>query len=130
MIGNSLALDTNIAVQVLKDARDVLEWLSGFAELFLPVIVIGELRYGAMNSARSAANLARVDALASRCRQLLVDASTADVYAQVRLALKRRGSPIPENDVRIAAQCVQHALPLATLDRHFAAVDGLAVIQP
>ena len=50
---------------------------------------------------------------------------TATVYARLRLGLKEKGKPIPENDLRIAALCVEHHVPLVTLDRHFDAVDGL-----
>lgn len=130
MTGNSVALDTNIAVRVLNDVQATIQWLSGFTEILLPVIVVGELRYGAVNSTRATANLSRVDALSSRCRQLIVDSETADYYCKVRRGLKRKGSPIPENDVWIASQCVQHSLPLATEDKHFSAVDGLTVLRP
>ncbi|MEE9295495.1 MAG: PIN domain-containing protein [Phycisphaerae bacterium] len=57
------------------------------------------------------------------------DVTTADVYAGVRLRLKHAGKPIPENDVWIAALCVQHGVPPATSDEHFAHVDALEVVK-
>jgi predicted nucleic acid-binding protein len=54
-------------------------------------------------------------------------ASTTEVYARVRLALKKKGRPIPENDMWIAALCVEHALPFATYDEHFDEVEGLTL---
>lgn len=96
----------------------------------MPVIVAGELRYGAMNSGRPEANLAVVNGLIRHCSVLDVDATTSALYASVRLELKRRGRPIPENDVWIAALCCQHQLPLATRDAHFQHIEGLKVIQP
>lgn len=54
-------------------------------------------------------------------------ATTASVYAQIRMQLKQKGKPIPENDLWIAALCVEHGIPLATEDTHFSEVDGLIV---
>ena len=88
--------------------------------------MIGELRYGALNSRRASDNLADVERLVSRCRVLDVTASTAAMYAELRHGLKPRGKPIPENDLWIAALCVEHRVPLATLDVHFDVVEGLA----
>jgi tRNA(fMet)-specific endonuclease VapC len=127
--GNPIALDTNRAIAILNGTPNAAAWISKFPELCLPVPVIGELRFGAANSGRAAANLEAVDRLVQRCRVLPADASTAVVYADLRLRLKRAGAPIPENDVWISAICVQHALALATEDTHFDKVEGLTVMH-
>ena len=124
MSGNSVAVDTSAAIDVLAGQTGILLSHSP-EEILLPVPVIGELRYGALNSKRSAENLAEVERLISRCRVVDITASTAAVYARLRLTLKQAGKPIPENDLWIAALCVEHRVPLATLDRHFDAVEGL-----
>ena len=124
MSGDSLALDTSVAIAVLAGQAGTL--LSQPPnEFLLPVPVIGELRYGALNSRRSVKNLAEAERLVGRCRVLDITAMTATVYARLRLGLKEKGKPIPENDLRIAALCAEHHVPLVTLDRHFDAVDGL-----
>jgi tRNA(fMet)-specific endonuclease VapC len=128
MDGNSIALDTNQAIAVLNGAGAVEQRLGGCVTVFIPAIVLGELRFGALNSARSEENLKRVEMLASRCQMLAITDVTAARYADIRLALKRSGLPIPENDIWIAASCVEHALPLATSDTHFGYVDGLTVV--
>ena len=123
MSGNNVALDTSVAIAVLAgQASTLLSQAEGF---LLPVPVIGELRYGALNSRRSAENLAEVERLVGRCRVLDMTAATAAVYARLRLGLKEKGKPIPENDLWIAALCLEHHVPLVTLDGHFDAVDGL-----
>jgi tRNA(fMet)-specific endonuclease VapC len=94
-------------------------------EFLLPAPVVGELQYGALNSRRRAENLAEVERLVGRCRVLDITAMTAAVYARLRLGLKEKGKPIPENDRWIAALCVEYEVPLVTLDVHFDAVDGL-----
>ena len=124
MSGNSVALDTSVAIALL--AGEVSSFLAPpLTEILLPAPVIGELRYGALNSRRVADNLASVERLVSRCRVLDITALTAVTYARLRLTLKQAGKPIPENDLWIAALCVEHRVPLATLDRHFDAVEGL-----
>lgn len=51
----------------------------------------------------------------------------AGFYSDIRLQLKRDGKPIPENDLWIAAVCMEHNLPLATADGHFDFVEGLRI---
>jgi len=127
--GDSVALDANQAIAVLNDADDAGTWISQFANVFLPVPVVGELRFGALNSRRSDENLRRIELLISRCTVLDVNLSTTESYARVRLQLKRSGTPIPQNDVWIAAVCIQCGLPLATVDNHFDYIEGLTAIK-
>jgi predicted nucleic acid-binding protein len=56
-------------------------------------------------------------------------AATADLYALVYAALRRKGQPIPSNDLWIAASCLEHGAALLTLDAHFQAIDGLRAGQ-
>jgi tRNA(fMet)-specific endonuclease VapC len=127
--GSDLALDTNQAVAVLNSTDGDPEWLAGVETLYLPVTVVGELRFGALKSGRVAANLRRVDDLVTRCHVLQTSLATAEVYARVRHTLKVKGRPIPENDIWIAAHAIEHGLPLATADAHFLEIDGLTVIR-
>jgi len=125
--GSKVALDTNVAIAVLNNAKGAGDWVRGFGQIYLPVPVIGELLFGALNSQRPQENLTHVQQLIDRCAVLEVKVATASVYAQARLQLKRKGKPIPENDLWIAALCVKHSIPLATEDIHFSEVDGLIV---
>jgi tRNA(fMet)-specific endonuclease VapC len=128
--GSRIALDTNQAIAVLNDAGDTGQWVQTFAEVYLPVPVVGELRFGALKSQRVAENLKRVEQLIARCKVLNVTIATAEIYARIRLQLRQKGKPIPENDLWIAAICIEHKLPLATTDtQHFLEVDDLQVIQ-
>lgn len=129
MNGSKVALDTNQAIAVLNDTGDAGKWVQTFSEVDLPVPVVGELRFGALNSQRVTENLRQVEQLVARCKALDVKVSTAEIYARIRLQLKQQGKPIPENDVWIAAICIEHDLPLATSDEHFLEVDGLKVIK-
>jgi tRNA(fMet)-specific endonuclease VapC len=128
--GEAIALDTTAAIGFLAGETGWVALVRAAGRAFLPVVVVGELRFGALNSTRRDANIAAIEALITHCVVLPADDHTAAEYAQVRLGLKTRGRPIPENDVWIAALCCQHRVPLATRDAHFQHVEGLRVIQP
>src|SRR5437016_4302935 len=89
--------------------------------VFLPFIVIGELRAGFLRGSRARENdRALIRFLSSpRVQPLFADEQTTRHYAAVHLQLKRQGTPIPTNDMWIAALVLQHALPLFARDRHF-----------
>jgi len=129
MTGNSIALDTNQAIAWLNGKPGMEAWISAYTTICLPVVVIGELRFGAMKSQRSSGNVAKVESLVACCTVLEVKASTAVVYADIRLRLLKKGRPIPENDLWIAAICLDFGLPLATEDAHFCEVESLHVVS-
>jgi tRNA(fMet)-specific endonuclease VapC len=122
--GSSVALDTSAAIAVLSGQASTLLSRS-FERFFLPAPVVGELRYGALSSRRVAENLASVERLVARCHVLDITAATAVVYADLRLSLREKGKPIPENDLWIAALCVEHQVPLVAIDGHFDAIREL-----
>ena len=96
-------LDTNTVSAILKNESDVVRRLTLASTIALPVIVIGELFYGAYHSDRVAENLAIFDAIASNNLVLSCDVATARIYGSIKNALRLKGQPIPENDMWIAA---------------------------
>ena len=130
MNGSSAALDTNVAIAINNNQAAAVNWVRGVNHIYLPVPVLAELIFGALNSRDVSANRGRVADLASRCALLGIDPQTAEAYATLRMALRKLGKPIPDNDLWIAALCVQHAVPLCTLDMHFADVPGLITVSP
>ncbi len=126
MNGKSL-IDTNVVISLFAGEPTVTEKLQKMSAVFLCVPVLGELRYGAEASARAASNLARLDEFARRLTVLPCDTTTAKSYAEVKFELRKKGRPIPENDVWIAAIARQHELVLLTRDGHFQEIDRLEV---
>jgi tRNA(fMet)-specific endonuclease VapC len=120
-------LDTNIVIALLASDRKVAAGLENAGAVFLSSISLGELYYGARKSARPDDNTQRLNQLASSMVILGCDTETARRYGSVKDNLRRRGRPIPENDVWIAAIALQHGLTLSTRDAHFDAVAGLAI---
>ena len=127
---SGIALDTNAYVAFKRGHEPVLEILRLADDIVVPVIVLGELLAGFAHGAKEAENRAELAKFLepSRVRTVAVDDDTARWYAQVYAQLRRAGSPIPANDLWIAAQALQHGLPVLTFDRHFEAVEGLMVI--
>ncbi|MDX2149612.1 MAG: PIN domain-containing protein [Bryobacteraceae bacterium] len=95
------------------------------AEVFLPVIAVGELLFGAARSGRPAENVSKVERFAADRSILLCDLSVARVYGRMKQRLREKGRPIPENDLWIAATAACHDLILVTRDEHFRDVEGL-----
>jgi tRNA(fMet)-specific endonuclease VapC len=118
-------LDTNAAVALLNGEPQAAARVAGATEVFLPTVVLGELYFGAMKSGRPEANAARVSEFATTTILLGVDAETARRYGVLRVELRKKGRPIPENDLWIAAIALRHGLVLATRDSHFDHVDNL-----
>lgn len=125
MTSDAHLLDTNAAIAFLKGDPAVLKFAQ--TNLIVPSIVIGELYLGAEKSARVTENLQRVDEFASQRVILGCDVETARWYGRVAYQVRRKGRPIPQNDIWIAAIALQHNLTLLTRDAHFNEVDGLAI---
>ena len=123
-----VALDTN-ALSAFADGSDTLgEALMPFRSLALPVTVLGEYRYGLLGSKKKGRLEEWLDELLLDIRVLETSARTSVVYARVRHQLRAAGTPVPENDVWIAASAIEHRLPIMSRDRHFKAVKGLEVL--
>jgi tRNA(fMet)-specific endonuclease VapC len=120
-------LDTNIVIALFNDERDVVRRLVDGPTVFLPAAAIGELYHGAFKSAKANENLARIREFVSVNTVLDVNAETAYEYGSIKDQLRRKGHPIPTNDLWIAATARQYRLTVATRDEHFSSIDGLNV---
>ncbi len=126
MAGNRVLLDTNIIAAILNQEAEIGTRLEGVIA-YVPSVVLGELYYGAKRSARVAENIQRIETLIAGYEVLVCDGTTAERYGDIKLRLRLKGRPIPENDIWIAAVAAQHDLKLVTRDKHFDEIDGLAV---
>lgn len=122
-------LDTNIVIALFAGDPNVQAYVHSAEEIFLSSVVLGELYYGAANSSRPEPNTRAIERLAQSCTTLPIDTRTAIEYAQIRLNLKKRGRPIPENDIWLAACALQHGVALVSRDRHFESVDSIEVVE-
>jgi tRNA(fMet)-specific endonuclease VapC len=129
MSGSRFLLDTNIVIALWANDATVTSQLAAVQEVFVPIIVLGELYYGAQKSAWSTKNIARIDEFAARSSILLCDIATTQQYGEIKNLLRTKGRPIPENDLWIAALALQYSLTLATRDDHFSYINGLTIVK-
>lgn len=123
-----VAVDSNAVVAYREGIPTVCRLVDDAKVLFMPITVLGELLYGAMNSKRRAENEEAVHAFCSQCMPIYSDEAVARRYAATRLKLKRQGWPIPENDIWIAAACLEVDATLVSDDDHFSGIDGLDIV--
>jgi tRNA(fMet)-specific endonuclease VapC len=128
MIGKYL-LDTNIVIALFANDVSILRQLTADAQIFIPSIVLGELYYGANKSAHSKANITHIDNFALKSAVLACDTDTARLYGRIKDHLRAKGTPIPKNDIWIAALAKQHQLTLASRDQHFRAIREIKLEQ-
>lgn len=120
-----MILDTNALSAIADDQTAAVRVFTTAASIELPVVVLGEYRYGIAHSRRRHEYERWIEELIAATRVLPVDKGAAAHYALIRSELKKAGRPIPSNDLWIAALCRQHRLPLLSQDRHFDAVRDL-----
>ena len=119
-----MILDTNALSAAADNDPALIAHLARADQVAIPVIVLGEYRYGIAQSRNRADYTNWLEGLLHDCLVLDVSEPTTHHYAEITLELKRKGKPIPSNDIWIAALCRQHALPLLSRDRHFDVVAG------
>jgi len=118
-------LDTNIVIGLFANTSEIAEKISHAVEIYVPCMVIGELCYGAEKSRRPEENLERIDDFSHSNIILKCDGNTARYYGATKDRLRKKGRPIPENDIWIAAIALQYDLILTTRDEHFREVENL-----
>ena len=125
----SVLLDTSIVVSVLRRVPGMRERLKSASELWLPLFALGELEYGVSHSSEPGKQRQALSLFLQGVDLLLPSEKTTRKYGRIKAELARAGTPIPENDVWIAAQAIEHGLPWATCDAHFNRVNALTVLD-
>ena len=128
-MNGKISLDTNIVIRLFKNDTLVTKKLNNFSTFYLPLPVIAELLFTAKNSTRQEENLKIFNKFIDTCNILNITRETANYYSSIRLRLKQKGRPIPENDLWISSICIEKKLPLITGDLHFENVEGLKIIR-
>jgi tRNA(fMet)-specific endonuclease VapC len=115
-------VDTN-ALSAFFDAEvGVVRRFEGADDIAVPVIVLGEYRFGLLGSRRRQVREEVLERFVRAARVLEVTDATSRHYAAIRHDLRVAGTPIPVNDTWIVALARQHALPVLSNDAHFDAV--------
>ena len=125
-------LDTNAYVALKRNHADVVDLVRDSTEIVFSIVMIGELLFGFRNGSRYEHNVKELDVFLSQSRVSLavVTRDTAERFGRIATALRKARTPIPSNDIWIAAHAFETNAELVTLDAHFDAVPGLAVVRP
>lgn len=124
-----LVLDTNAYCLCDTGNEEALQELESANSLFLPVIAYGELYYGFRHGQRFRENLKRLDKFIDEfsVNVIEVDTEVARRFGDIYAALRKKGTPIPTNDIWMSACCASVGGTLLTADRHFLQVDQITV---
>lgn len=128
---NKILIDTNIYSSFLRGNPDVISVVQHVNHIGITSISLGELLSGFRAGKREKENRQELGLFLDSPRVSLytVDEDTAEYYSFVLNHLKQQGTPIPTNDIWIAAAAFQHGLQLYTLDKHFSHVKGLLLYR-
>lgn len=124
-------LDTNAYTGLMRGDGLVVSKVQKAERILLSSVVAGELLYGFRNGTRYEENRAQLDTfLANRFVVFLpVTLVTAERFGLIASALKRKGTPIPSNDIWIAAHALETGADLLSFDDHFSHIEGLAFVH-
>lgn len=125
-------IDTNAYSALMRGDTAIADLLDSAEVVYISVIVAGELLAGFKGGSRERDNRAFLDEFIRKGGKTIVlpvGLDTSERFAQVKEALRKKGRPLPINDIWIAAQCLETGAILVSSDAHFMEVDGLLVWQ-
>ena len=117
-------LDTSAYSNFKKGDPQVVALIDGAEWLGLPSIALGEIWVGFLGGGRLEQNRAGLEEFLSSplVEELTIDHETGRIYAEMIVSLRQAGTPVPSNDVWIAAAAVQAGVPVVTYDGHFKSI--------
>ncbi len=122
-------IDTNAYSALKKADAEIVEIIQYADAIVMSPVVLGELYFGFDNGNRTKQNRQELQKFleSPRVTVLPILSETAHFFSQIVLSLSRKGTPIPSNDIWIAAQAMEHGCVVCTYDKHFRSIEGLAV---
>ena len=123
-----ILLDTSAYVGFKRKIEEVVDIIANAELILFSPIVLGELMFGFRNGNRFKENMVDLNNFLEHevVEFIQIGKITSDRYSRIALHLKRQGTPIPSNDIWIAAQAMEHGAEIITLDRHFENITSLA----
>ncbi|MCK4603265.1 MAG: type II toxin-antitoxin system VapC family toxin [Deltaproteobacteria bacterium] len=122
-----ILLDTSAYAMFKQNIADAVEIIVRAELILISPIVLGELMFGFRNGTRFKKNMGELNNFLEHeiVELLQIGEITSDRYSRIAAKLKSKGTPIPTNDIWIAAQAIEYGAELITSDRHFEKIDGL-----
>jgi tRNA(fMet)-specific endonuclease VapC len=127
-----IILDTNAYSAFMRGHPGVAEHIRRAERVFFSAVVVGELLFGFHYGKRYKQNLEELEAFLSNpyVEFVPVTMNTADRFGRIAAILRRKGTPLPTNDIWIAAHALETGADLISHDQHFRVVDGLIWVSP
>lgn len=124
---NKILLDTNAYVKLLEGNQIINSYLVESEIIFFPSVAIGELFSGFYGGTRLKENKKILENFISKpsVQVSVIGTETAEIYGEIKSELKKQGTPIPINDIWIAACAIENGAKLITYDKHFLNIQGL-----
>jgi len=129
-----ILLDTSAYVAFKLNHNEVIQAVISAEQIIFSPVVLGELMFGFRNGSKFKENMDDLNQfLMHEAVELAsIGKITSDRYSRIAYQLKERGTPIPTNDIWVAAQTMEHGAELITTDRHYEKITGLVytIYQP
>jgi predicted nucleic acid-binding protein len=122
-----ILIDTNVYASFKRNDPVAVEVLRSVEYIGINVIVLGEILCGFKGGKKESENIKEFNQFldSERVYILQIDEETSEIYAKIYWNLKKRGKPIPTNDMWVAASAMRNGLSLFTYDEHFNHIDGI-----
>lgn len=126
-----ILIDTNAYAAFKRDDTTAVNVIRTSAYIGINIVVLGELYSGFKGGSRETRNKKELIQFldSPRVDTILMDEETAEFYAKIYWDLKKKGKPIPSNDIWVAASAMRYGLALFTYDEHFKSIDGLLMYE-
>lgn len=128
---HSFLLDTSAYSAFYRGDQRLRRWFSTDYEIFVPLIVVGELRAGFATGSRTVENEALLEHFldSTAVQTLPISLKTTECFASLFLEVRKSGTAMSTNDLWIAASAIEHNLPILTLDADFSRIKGVTVAK-
>jgi tRNA(fMet)-specific endonuclease VapC len=122
-----IILDTSAYVSFKRNVSDLVEIIVNAASILFSPIVLGELMFGFRNGTKFQENMNDLNKFLDHesVEMVQIGQITSDRYSRIASQLRTQGTPVPTNDIWVAAQTMEHGAELITSDRHFQNISGL-----
>jgi predicted nucleic acid-binding protein len=126
-----ICIDTNIYSALKKGNPKIIELLEKADEVYIPSIVLGELYAGFQLGSKLKDNVEDLKEFIEQPGIFIIeiDESIAERYGALIKLLRESGTPIPTNDIWIAATALENGARIATFDLHFRSIPGLMIVE-
>ena len=123
-------LDTSGYSALLRGNKQVVELLERSQYIYIPIVVIGELRTGFAHGTKNNENKKNLDRFLSdpAVSILYLTDRTTETFSDIYVELRRNGTPIGQNDLWISALAREHGFTVITADADFSRVQGIDCI--